>query len=304
MKLRDPLLPAAAALSEPQDRFARWLIRQAARHSPPPLSQRLEEEWLADLAAQQGSMSRLRFAIGCCWATTVIAYDHFAPGIVAAGSGVERVSATSYLLGDVSLVPRRASLFFLIACLHAAAIAGLASGLAHRAIENMPPAMKTTILILTRMRDPPSVLPEPRLADWRTLQPKLDTSLVIPPVTPTISDEIGPESQTPPSPPSVPEAAIRVLGGPGRGFPNTGDYYPAASRRIGEAGLATVRVCVDSNGRLASDPKIEQSSGSARLDQGALDLAKAGSGHYRSTTEDGKPVAYCYPFRIRFELKE
>jgi hypothetical protein len=54
---------------------------------------------------------------------------------------------------------------------------------------------------------------------------------------------------------------------------------------------------------LASDPAIAQSSGSARLDEGALKLAKAGSGHYRSTTENGTPVSYCYPLRIRFELR-
>ena len=65
-----------------------------------------------------------------------------------------------------------------------------------------------------------------------------------------------------------------------------------------------MRVCVDGDGRLASDPLMAQSSGITRLDEAALKLAKAGSGHYRSTTEDGRPVSYCYPFRIRFELKK
>ena len=49
---------------------------------------------------------------------------------------------------------------------------------------------------------------------------------------------------------------------------------------------------------------IEKSSGFARLDAGALALAKAGSGAYRSTTENGQPVTSCYAFRIRFQLKE
>jgi Gram-negative bacterial TonB protein C-terminal len=65
-----------------------------------------------------------------------------------------------------------------------------------------------------------------------------------------------------------------------------------------------VRVCVDDNGRLASDPLIAQTSGSARLDEGALKLARAGSGHYRTTTENGRPVSYCYPLNVRFELKK
>jgi TonB family protein len=70
-----------------------------------------------------------------------------------------------------------------------------------------------------------------------------------------------------------------------------------------EQGIATVRVCVDVNGRLTSDPTTLQSTGSSRLDEGALKLARAGSGHYRATTEDGRPVNSCYPFRIRFQLK-
>ena len=46
-----------------------------------------------------------------------------------------------------------------------------------------------------------------------------------------------------------------------------------------------------------------EGTGSARLDEGALKLARAGSGHYRATTEDGRPVNSCYPFRIRFQIK-
>jgi TonB family protein len=298
------LRATASGLSDRQDRLAHWLIQHSARHSPPSLSQRLEEEWLADLAAHSGRWSRLRFAVGCCWATTVIAYDHFAPGVVATGSGIGRVNAAAVSPPDVSIFSRRTGVFLFIACLHALVIYGFASGLAHTVIEVMPPLMKTTILNQMRTRDLPATILEPSVTFWRTQTPKLDTSLEIPSVPLTIGEEIGPDPQPPSSPPLPPKAVTRVLGGPGPGFPSTGDYYPAASRRIGETGLATVRVCVDNNGRLASAPIIAQSSGSARLDQGALDLAKAGSGYYRSTTEDGKPVAYCYPFRIRFELKE
>jgi len=65
-----------------------------------------------------------------------------------------------------------------------------------------------------------------------------------------------------------------------------------------------VQVCVDRAGRLTADPVIAQSSGSARLDEGARKLARAGSGHYRATTEEGRPVNDCYGFRIRFDLKD
>jgi hypothetical protein len=65
-----------------------------------------------------------------------------------------------------------------------------------------------------------------------------------------------------------------------------------------------LHVCVDNRGRLTSEPTISQSSGSPRLDGSALTLARAGSGHYRPTTDDGRAVNACFPFRIRFELAE
>jgi TonB family protein len=75
------------------------------------------------------------------------------------------------------------------------------------------------------------------------------------------------------------------------------------SIRMGEKGIATVKACVNGQGHLTSEPAIIQSTGSPRLDEAALRLAKSGSGHYRATSEDGHPVSSCYPFRIRFELR-
>ncbi|HEV2284479.1 MAG TPA: energy transducer TonB [Steroidobacteraceae bacterium] len=103
---------------------------------------------------------------------------------------------------------------------------------------------------------------------------------------------------------SAPTTVQRVVGGPGRGFPNTADYYPAQAIRMNEQGGASVSVCVNEAGLLTSAPAIAQSSGSARLDAGALKLARAGSGHYRPTTEGGRPVSACYAFRIRFTLPD
>jgi TonB family protein len=105
-------------------------------------------------------------------------------------------------------------------------------------------------------------------------------------------------------PTSVPPHVLsEVQGGPGAGFPNPDDYYPDSAKRLGEQGAATVKVCVDVNGRLTSAPLTLEGTGSSRLDEGALKLARAGSGHYRASTQDGSPVNSCYPLRIRFQLK-
>ena len=87
----------------------------------------------------------------------------------------------------------------------------------------------------------------------------------------------------------------------GKNFPNSEDFYPAASKRLGEEGSVSVRVCVGPNGKLAEEPTIQESSGSARLDEGALKLAKAG--RYIPGTVDGVPTTDCFPFRVKFELK-
>jgi TonB family protein len=98
-------------------------------------------------------------------------------------------------------------------------------------------------------------------------------------------------SSRPETPPVIPHHEMTcVQGGPGSGFPNTDDYYPSIAKRMEEQGVTTVRVCVGANGRLISDPTIAQTSDSLRLDDGALLLAKAGSGHYRASTADGRAV--------------
>lgn len=69
-------------------------------------------------------------------------------------------------------------------------------------------------------------------------------------------------------------------------------------------GAAIVRVCTDEKGSLTSDPTIVKSSGSCRLDQGAIKLVKSQSGHYQPATANGKPVSSCANIRIKFELKD
>jgi TonB family protein len=101
----------------------------------------------------------------------------------------------------------------------------------------------------------------------------------------------------------VPPGAVQVVtGGPGAGFPDTDECYPPLARRLGESGTAVVRVCVDAEGRPTADPTLLESSGTPRLDAGALRLARAGSAQYRPSTENGRPVSSCYALRVRFEL--
>ncbi|HEV7610640.1 MAG TPA: TonB family protein [Steroidobacteraceae bacterium] len=284
------------------DGIVRRLIHRAARRVPDSLAERLEEEWLADLAEQQGPVARLRFGFGCCWATHVIGREHGVATLPAPNSPLGRGFFIRYPPDDFPFFTGRTITLILVASLHVAVLYGLAMGLG--------PKFSKVIAgpFITRVIEPPprSSLPPPPRPQVAAPRIELPPQEKMPPIESDQADavEAAPrEPQRTALPASGPTLVNRVQGGPGIGFPSTNDFYPDASIRIGEKGVATVRTCVDGKGRLISDPTIIQSTGSTRLDEGALRLAKAGSGHYRATTEDGRAVNSCYTFRIRFELR-
>ena len=115
------------ANGEPADRYggrvSRWLVHRAASAAPPALEARLEEEWLADLSARPSLFSRLRFALGCCWATMVIAHE------LRAAVPVTRTAAGPNFLGDASYFSRRSFTLLLVVALHVALFFALMNGL-------------------------------------------------------------------------------------------------------------------------------------------------------------------------------
>jgi len=285
--------------------LAQRLILRAARKAPAALSERLEEEWLADLQSRSGSLARLRLALGCCWATGVITRDCHVPQLATSGaSGVHRP-----LLGELGFnlpqLSRRTLTFIVIAGLHVLLIYGFASGFAQHVVAALPVITHGDVIVETRTPPPPPDLKHDiRLTTF-------DVPESVDPVVPPIDDGKKDDGQIAlidnglpgaTSPPPVVASVIRVVGGPGQGFPATADFYPDASRRMSETGAADVQVCVNAQGRLTNDPVIAKSSGSRRIDAAALTLARAGTGHYRPSTENGEPVSSCYPYRIRFEL--
>jgi periplasmic protein TonB len=282
-----------------------WLIHHAARRAPLDLSERLEEEWRADLAVRSSASSRLRFALGCCWATGVIVREHGPASIPVASAAMGPKVTVGYARDESGIFARRSFTFFLVAGLHIALFYGLMTGLAFRIIKVIPTSFQARLLQAPQTHPMPP-LPPPPLTKSRIEIP-------IPYFPPTEGPiEIGdivaetPDMLTsrPEAPPAIsPHDVIRAQGGPGSGFPTTDDYYPSIAKRMEEQGVTTVRVCVGANGRLTSDPTIAQTSGSPRLDDGALLLAKAGSGHYRASTEDGRAVNSCYSYRVRFALR-
>ena len=290
------------------DGVTHWLIHHAARRAPDSLSSRLEEEWLADLESRSTALSRLRFAVGCCWATLVIVSDY-------PRSRVPAASPVAAARGFITLADRnfgyfslRSGTLFLIAGLHAALFYGLITTLSHTRGLATPENLQYHVVDPVPPVKAPPTPPGMEIKDWtiHVQKPVVEVPLKIDVDEDATAQvvEKSPETYSTPQSPETPTHVVQhVAGGPGAGFPETADFYPSLSVHLGEEGVSTVRVCVDAKGRLTSEPTTLKGSGSARLDQGALRLARAGSGHYRATTEDGQPVNSCYPFGIRFQLK-
>jgi len=287
-----------------QRTVAHWLIHHAARRAPASLGLRLEEEWLADLEARTSRLSRLGFAIGCCWATQVIVFEHEPSKATVASTAVGAPSVVAYADQNFSFISLRSSTFFLVLSLHIVFIYGFMTALSHTHKSAVADPLQNQILPRSQPERVPPSLPGPTIKNppIEVPRPPIDFPYEQDPDSVTTAILQEPINPLPPGLPA-PHPVKRIDGGPGAGFPDTADFYPSQAIRLGEQGVSTVQVCVDVNGRLTSDPTTLKGSGSARLDDGALKLARAGSGHYRASTEDGQPVSSCYPLGVRFQLK-
>ena len=203
---------------------------------------------------------------------------------------------------DTQFLTRRTVVLFAIVALHIFLIWVLATGLASRAIQMVAPPIQTNIVQQTKQQLKPPPPPPPQLQKQQ---------VEVPP--PVVNINIPQESQShaitvvkkvvraaPPAP-SVPGTPLRAIA---KDFPSTDEYYPDASRRLGEQGTAFVKLCIGTGGRLVGDPQIQRSSGSSRLDQAALRYAKATSGHFEPETRNGAPVTVCTALPIKFQLTD
>lgn len=203
---------------------------------------------------------------------------------------------------DTNFFTTRTTVLALIIALHLFILWALATGLARKAIEVLAPPIQTDIVQEERQKNEPPPPPPPEMKREVVEVPPPDINVAMPEVSQTNAITATPvqkhEAPPPPPRPAGPSSPPKVA----KGFPNTDDYYPDASRRLGEEGMSVVHACVGTNGKLTEAPKIATSSGKERLDQAAIKVATAGSGHFSPAIEDGKPVAQCFNFGIRFKL--
>ena len=194
---------------------------------------------------------------------------------------------------------QRAVMFLGIVAFHVVLIYLFASGLAATAIQLVIPQTEVSFI-----KDPPRIdEPPPRIDATLTPPPELDIGPV--PDVPNNGDDGGDTAITRTAvafdPPAVPKGVERVepihLVGKNQ-LPNTEDYYPPSVRRDGIQGATEVTVCVDERGKRTGEPTVIRSSGDARLDKGALAVAR--DGKYARSARGETFVPNCYGFRIIF----
>jgi periplasmic protein TonB len=208
---------------------------------------------------------------------------------------------------DSQFMTRRGAVLLAIIALHLFIFWALATGLARRAIEVLAPPIQTDIVQEEQKKVEPPPPPPPQFEKPPVEVPPPDVTIDLP-VAATTSTAITNTTtqhvvQAPAPPPRAVVRTAMVIDA--KRFPNSEDYYPAASKRLGEEGTPIVHICLGADGRMAAgSPSIATSSGSPRLDQGALELVKAGARYIKPASEDGKPVAACQDLRIKFQMSK
>jgi protein TonB len=203
---------------------------------------------------------------------------------------------------------RGAFLGYLIA-FHLLLFWALKSGFAVKFIESITEPIKAEIINEPKIEEPPPPPPEVRIEQPKIQVPPILIDIPIPPPPQALIVETTPD-KVPPAPPVPPPPAPPASTGTGRNVtgagyafkPDPADYYPSASRNLGEEGLAKVRVCYDVKGKpLPDGVAISEGSKFSRLDEAAIKYGKAVK--VKPGTIDGKPQADCVVVPVRFSLK-
>jgi periplasmic protein TonB len=203
---------------------------------------------------------------------------------------------------DTSFVSRRAIVFFAIVAFHVLIVWALASGLARQVVEIIAPPIETDIIEEELQREEPPPPPPPEMERPPVEVPPPEVSIDIPMETSTAIQDVT-DRPPPPRPPPPPRVVNRTAPSVDlRRSPSTDDYYPPASRRANEEGVATVKTCVSPEGRATGSAEVAKSSGHPRLDEAAVKWA--GRARFKPGTEDGKPVEACTSFNVRFRLTD
>lgn len=201
---------------------------------------------------------------------------------------------------------RRTGVLVGIIAFHILLLYGLVSGLARKVVEVVAAPLQTDLIEEIKPEDKPPPPPPPQMERPPVQVPPPDVVIDIPMETNTTAISNVTDRPVPPPPPvaaPVERKVVRVAPKLDvRRSPSTDEFYPASARRAEIEGVTTVRACVGPDGRVAGDPTVTNSSGTASLDEAAVKWARRA--RFSPGTEDGTAVQMCFQFNVRFKLTD
>lgn len=199
------------------------------------------------------------------------------------------------------MISRRALVFLGIVALHVGFVWVLNAGLAKQAVEQVFGPIETKMIEeeVTEEEKPPPPPPKIDIAPPPFVPPP-DLAIDLPVETTTTTAITATTKKpvvAPPPPPKVDRVPPRA--NPRR--PPPSPEYPPQSKRLGEEGVTLLRLYVLEDGRIG-EAQIAKSSGFPRLDEAAVKNAKR-TWKLQPGTENGKPVAMWYDFRVVWKIE-
>jgi protein TonB len=204
----------------------------------------------------------------------------------------------AYYPHDSNFLQRRGIALLFIIVLHILAIWAFASGFANNGVRYVETILQTKEIQIEKPKDLPPPPPPVDLKERPPVQvvaPDINITVPVDAPPPPIQAVTTQHVEAPPPP----RAIVQGTGVKVTYQPDVTQYYPDSSRRAGEEGRVTVKVCVDTSGKVASTDVIT-SSGHPDLDAAALKVAHAY--RFKPATSEGKPVEVCPSLPVKFEL--
>lgn len=199
------------------------------------------------------------------------------------------------------MLSRRALVFLGIVVLHIGFFYALNSGLATKAVETVFGPIETAMIEEIQEEEDKPPPPPPKIETTPPpFVPPPDIVIDLP-VESAKTSAITATTQKPVAKPPPPPPAQRTPPRPNPRRPLIEPDYPPQSKRLGEEGATVLRLYILEDGRVG-DAQIATSSGFPRLDEAAVRHAKR-AWRFLPATENGKPVAAWYDFRVVWKIK-
>lgn len=188
--------------------------------------------------------------------------------------------------------------------LHLLVFWGIQNGLARKVVQLLPPDIQTKIIKEDKKDEPPPPPPPP--PDIQTPPPfvpppevSVQTAVATNAIQ-TVTTERPPVVAAPVMAPAPVAKEVIVPPTVDRITADLEQFYPANAKREGREGSVVVAVYVDAKGKI-TDIKVDESSGSPDLDEGAVKYARTWK--FKPGTRNGVPEALVRKTKITFKIK-